>query len=89
VPWLNSAGTSICGTGFSKESVVHHSSELLGATEGLSKQPKHYHVAQWVHTYVLVCLRASWCGGFLLHSFLLVPCVWTLLKSSYINWRIL
>jgi hypothetical protein len=41
---------------FPKSQFAHHSVELLGATEGPPKLPKHYHVAQ----YVLVCLRALW-----------------------------
>jgi len=31
---------------FPKSQFIRHSVELLGAAEGLSKQPKHYHVAQ-------------------------------------------
>jgi len=31
---------------FPKSQFVRHSIELLGAIEGPSKQPKHYHVAQ-------------------------------------------
>jgi hypothetical protein len=57
---------------FPKSQFAYHFVELLGAAEKSSKQPKHYHVAQWVHTYVLVCLWASWGEGFLLHSSVLV-----------------
>jgi hypothetical protein len=41
---------------FPKSQFARHSAELLGVIEGLPKQPKHYHAAQWVHAYVLVCI---------------------------------
>jgi hypothetical protein len=45
---------------FPKSQVARHSAKLLGIGEGPPKLPKHYHVVQWVHAYVLVCLRALW-----------------------------
>jgi hypothetical protein len=33
--------------------------------------PKHYHVAQWVHTYVFVCFRAL-CGKYMLGLLLIL-----------------
>jgi len=64
VSWLNFVGTLIWGTWFLKESVRYYA-KLLVVAKGLPKLPKHYHVAQWVHAYVLICLRAL-CGEYML-----------------------
>ncbi len=42
---------------FPKSQFARHYADLLGVIEGL---PKHYHVAQGVHAYVLVSLWTLW-----------------------------